>query len=356
MTKWKTVVEPNLPFELKDKTILELGCNAGLYMIHCVDQGAAKCIGIEPLPRFQQQLYTTLDVMSNFKDFDYRSKIQIEREFAHEVDMSNFNPVDLTLALNVMYWLIFEDESGEFIDWKNKLKKILSSVASVTDYLLIVGDESIFEHRNKNHLNLFGSNIENTIPYLDPFFRILKKDIVEVAGYKLGVILARSRISSRINSQGEISVPYTFSYFVEGNGEDGDEKKWVKPFFLALEDFINGVMSNTLKDLTDTPYFRWIERRVKEHGVYDNAKDRKGILKRVWHDIEIIMEYKKYGVKEPIIFQEREDGTYKLIEGHHRLTIYKILGKDFIPATIVGGKERDFRVFETENINSSSTS
>ena len=43
--KWQAFIRPNLPFDLADKRVLEIGCNAGLFLIECVKQGAREAIG-----------------------------------------------------------------------------------------------------------------------------------------------------------------------------------------------------------------------------------------------------------------------------------------------------------------------
>ena len=47
LAKWREFVEPSLPFSPAGRRILEVGCNAGVFLQECVRHGAREAVGIE---------------------------------------------------------------------------------------------------------------------------------------------------------------------------------------------------------------------------------------------------------------------------------------------------------------------
>lgn len=56
LKKWEIFIEPYLPIDFKDKRILEIGTNAGLYLFNSIIKKKAKfCLGIEPNKKYLKQ-------------------------------------------------------------------------------------------------------------------------------------------------------------------------------------------------------------------------------------------------------------------------------------------------------------
>ena len=56
LKKWEKFIEPYLPINFKDKRILEVGTNAGLYLYNSIIKKNAKfCLGIEPDQKYLKQ-------------------------------------------------------------------------------------------------------------------------------------------------------------------------------------------------------------------------------------------------------------------------------------------------------------
>jgi SAM-dependent methyltransferase len=55
INKWKHFIKPSLPFDLKNKRVLEVGCNAGLFLAECVREGAREAVGIEKDDHYYSQ-------------------------------------------------------------------------------------------------------------------------------------------------------------------------------------------------------------------------------------------------------------------------------------------------------------
>ena len=80
INKWNNYVKPNLPFDLKGKVVLDVGCNAGLFLIQAIKEGAEFAYGIEPSDShkfdngFDKQAKLVIDI---FSEIDFRNVDEI---------------------------------------------------------------------------------------------------------------------------------------------------------------------------------------------------------------------------------------------------------------------------------------
>lgn len=93
--KWHKFICPTLPFSLKGKTVLECGCNASLFLIQALKEGAKKAYGIEidqhylEQAKFVRNTFSEIEnkeydieyFKSSFDDFDYQSLEQVDVVF-----------------------------------------------------------------------------------------------------------------------------------------------------------------------------------------------------------------------------------------------------------------------------------
>ena len=63
--KWYKFIKPNLPFDLKGKRVLEIGCNAGLFLQQSIKEGAIEGVGIEKDDRYYAQAKFTSKAISD---------------------------------------------------------------------------------------------------------------------------------------------------------------------------------------------------------------------------------------------------------------------------------------------------
>jgi hypothetical protein len=45
LAKWNFYIKPILPIPIEGSSILDLGCNSGLFSLHCLQQGAKLAVG-----------------------------------------------------------------------------------------------------------------------------------------------------------------------------------------------------------------------------------------------------------------------------------------------------------------------
>jgi tRNA (mo5U34)-methyltransferase len=92
---WRTF-EHTLPADLRGRTVLDIGCNAGFFAIKMKQRGAARVVGIDSDPRYLAQARFAADVLE--VDIDFRQMTVYDVAKLGE-------RFDLVLFLGVLYHL-----------------------------------------------------------------------------------------------------------------------------------------------------------------------------------------------------------------------------------------------------------
>jgi len=197
INKWNNYIKPFLPFNLKDKVILDIGSNSGLFIIQSLKEGAKFVYGIESdhksMGRIEQH-NLVVDIFSEIDNFDYKSRIKIIQKQAHKVDWKNdFNHyIDIVIAANVIYWFTFSDEYGIMTNAVNILEDILENISKISSHILIIGDENVQGSRKSKNEGYLCTGIETTLPFLGKY-NVMKSWIDKKDNdRKASVILAES--------------------------------------------------------------------------------------------------------------------------------------------------------------------
>ena len=140
LAKWHAFVRPNLPFGLTNRRVLELGCNAGLFLIECVREGAREAIGVERDAHYFEQAQFVASVFSRLRGEYFPVRVfQGEMEnFGYEL-LGRF---DLALLLASIYHIGKPQVYGRLA--KEEIFSLqvntIRAVAAVADYLLFQGN------------------------------------------------------------------------------------------------------------------------------------------------------------------------------------------------------------------------
>ena len=139
--KWDNFIKPLIPFKnVKNKTFVELGCNAGLFLILAKKMGFKTVIGIEPnticfkQSQFVKKAYSEINpIYKSIKLLNkkvgtctYDNKHDNECE---TLSIDNIPTADITLLANVLYWIPMESI-------KKYVKNILRKK---TRYVIVIG-------------------------------------------------------------------------------------------------------------------------------------------------------------------------------------------------------------------------
>jgi len=134
--KWRTFVQPNLPFDLRGKRVLEVGCNAGLFLHTCVQAGVREAVGIEKDEHYYNQAQFIMDAFSRLNDRYY--PVRVYPGSMEDFDYPMLGNFDLTLLLNVIYHIGKSDDYRDLNpEQVNQLQvKTLRNLASISRYLM----------------------------------------------------------------------------------------------------------------------------------------------------------------------------------------------------------------------------
>ena len=93
---WQTI-QKLLPLDLSDKTLLDVGCNAGFYAFEAKRRGARRVLGVDGQRQHVRQGLFVRKVLG--LDVEFR------RLNVYELDKRNIGQFDITLALGLLYHL-----------------------------------------------------------------------------------------------------------------------------------------------------------------------------------------------------------------------------------------------------------
>ena len=157
--KWDNFIFPLIPFKNgKNKIFLDIGCNAGLYLLYAKEYGFEKIIGIEPNKFYFNQLKFVIDYFKKEKneveqillrrsigESDYSLKnMLLDNKILNDIDrckkfsFKEIGKVDLMLLNHVFYWIEIK-EKDKFIKKSSKNCR----------YIIIVDKTDILNKNNK---------------------------------------------------------------------------------------------------------------------------------------------------------------------------------------------------------------
>jgi len=271
--KWDNFVAPLLPDGCKDLTLIDMGCNMGLFCKLAEDKGFRNVIGIDK------------DSEAIRKGNKYASKIKAKYKLIKgEMQEVELPLTDYTIFVNSHYYL----NIGEFIPLLDKLR-------NRTRYCLVVsGNKNTYPH-------IASSDKKSLRNYFKDWEEV--KGIDEIDGSddlsprRLWTLNFKSPTLKRVN----------MDLLDCGNHVQED-------FYADID---KGV------DYKRTRYFRII----KPYRLRKNARSRSVWTEGQLHEffknkIKLYMDMKENGLKQPIIV----NNANRILDGNHRFIILKHLG------------------------------
>lgn len=152
--KWEKFILPSLPFSLNGKTILDCGCNAGLFLINACKNGAVYAHGIEYDSRYYQQAMFTVRTFEKLEKKKY--PISIYRSSFEDFDYTQIGSIDLAMFLNTIYHIgkttRKNEDSDKILQHQTRMLKRVSEVAQ---YILFQGNPLEDQGRGKGKESLY---------------------------------------------------------------------------------------------------------------------------------------------------------------------------------------------------------
>ena len=280
--KWDNFIAPLLRKDCTDRTFVEMGCNAGLFLKLAEDKGFRHVVGVEKdkTPVEEGLRYR------NLIGYNYRIiKRTLGGPFGNP---GNFNideiPVaDITLMSTFHYYIDI-----------NSWIKYLDRLRNKTHHVLIVS-----RHVSQDHWRAL-SDYKSVCKYFEGWEELgvikgISKDN-DPSPRNLWSMIFRNPLLARINIE-DIKTPKTEMCVAIGN-------------LAAL------VRDNDNIDPFDTDYYKaWVERK---RGRWSSKKIRMFVKDK----FDLMISIKENGLIDPLIVQQDN----KLSDGGHRLAVLKAFG------------------------------
>ena len=147
--KWRRFIQPNLPFDLGGKRVLELGCNAGLFLAECVKRGAREAVGIEKDSHYYEQARFIVNSLARLHGSYY--PIRVYQGSMEGFDHAGLGHFDLALLLNVIYHIGKSEEyAGLSSDGVVEAQvTMLRKVSRIAEFILFQANPLKDEGRGK---------------------------------------------------------------------------------------------------------------------------------------------------------------------------------------------------------------
>lgn len=280
--KWNNFINPLLPIDCKDKTFVEIGCNAGLYLKMARDKGFRHVIGIE---MFKQNCKWA-EKYRNSLGYNYTI---LNREVGKNFSFDELPVADITLISNVHYYIDL-----------NSWIKYLDVLQYKTCYCLIVSrplrhPQQFMPKSELSDLRYYFKNwaemgvVDNVSRRHDPHPRHLWSILFKST-------LQRTKISD-------------ISYKTSTEMDD------------AMVKLARVINQDGLVDPKETEYYQnWYKRKVEFKEGFRKWKEEQ-VYEFVKNKIALMYDVKMNGLKNPLLISSDS----KLLDGGHRLAMIREL-------------------------------
>ena len=295
--KWSNFIDPLLPKECQEMTLVEMGCSAGLFLRMAKEKGFKNVVGVEKSKR------ACLAGEEYKKQYGLEYKI-INRSIDDLFDFNELPMADVTLLANIHYHIKLPD----LLIYLDRLehKTIYALVVSVMEKDVhwkpergIEGLRNYF--KNWEEVKMINVLSVNNDPHPRTMFSMLFKSKIE-----------------RRNIDDIYTFPKNESVKIYKNDAN---------FTISLlpNDLAERVSKSDDVDYKDTLYWKKRER------VRIQKKSDKEMVDFIQGKIEMMKDIKKNGQRNPILIKDNN----RIYDGWHRLSILKYLGSKSVIVRIV---------------------
>ena len=285
--KWNNFIEPLLPKDCKDMTLIEIGCNAGMFLKLAKDKGFTNVIGIE-------KDKTNCDVGKEYRDslgLDYKI---INDKVGQKFDFDNLPVSDYVVLSNLHYHLLLDD----FLYLEERL-------FYKTRYCLVV---SVYIEQPNWRPK---SDIESVRSYFKKWKEVDVINPITVEGDPRPRDLFGILFKSDLERKEMSSIRSSHLNMIKRSP--------------SLEKLVDDVMKHREIDIRKHPYYDRTVRSRKhkwtEKQMYDFVRGK----------IELAIDVRDNGLKRAVNIEE--DG--RMLEGNHRLVILRHLGHSSVLVRII---------------------
>ena len=271
--KWNNFVKPFLPKDCKEMTLIDVGCNAGLFLKLAKEHGFNGVVGVEP----DEEAYDKAIDYRNRNGFNYNI---VNKKYGNCIDDLPLS--DFVIFVNVHYYFTPE-EWREYID---KLKE-------KAEYVIIVTAEK------KPNTNFAASDLTG-----------IRKDFEEWQEVKVIDIPKDETPHSRHLT----SICFKNNTLEHVNIDELDNGNNQQRGF--LEELDLGI------DVLKTNYYKRLKDYRKRTGSKQEVWSDDELIKYMYERVALYEDVKKNGLKEAIIVGKNN----RITDGNHRHSIMQYLG------------------------------
>ena len=170
INKWNFIIRKNLPKNLEELKILDLGCASGLFSMACAREGA-KVIGLELDKEGYLQSLLTREIYSEIDKVNYNNNFEIIRCDFMNFDWEKYGKFDVVLALNVLYWVETPYEKISPEDRRNynneNLLNLIKKIKENSKIVIVQADENKYQRRLKSSGSLDATDSQRVVKLLE---------------------------------------------------------------------------------------------------------------------------------------------------------------------------------------------
>ena len=307
--KWDTFIEPLIPFKYNTgRTFVELGCNAGLFLLRAGSVGFRRIVGIEALNKFHSQAQTVVAQKGSQYSIKLMHKIVGENTGVHPatgklLDLNLLPVADMTLLANVHYWI---NEPA--------LVKYIAELSKKSLYVIVVGLGP--RNHTPSRPDLVG---------VRKYFKGQWDEVDVIENLKIkGDSCPRDMYSVLFKSKqlSEFKTAEIAKKLVALSNRRANRQA---KFFDAFGDFVNNIINTEGRSIEGTKYFDYLQTREPKRSRLSVGTARG----RIAGDAKLISSIVNDGLRKPIGVPKvltTQSATGKF-DGYHRLAILLATGQ-----------------------------
>jgi len=286
--KWNTFINPLLPDVCTDKTFVEVGCNAGLFLKLASEKGFRNVVGMEK----SRSTYRMAKYYKEKMKYNYRVlHSQVDKNFRFD----DLPVADVTLMSNMHYYI----DLNSFIEY-------IDALQYKSAYCLIVS-----RHLRKQEHWMPSGEFDTIRTYFKDWLEVDSVNNISTKGdphpREMWSMLFKSKYLNRV----------PIKKFDKDFSEDALMKSRAFPeIHNALTELGQLIATNDDINIEDTTFYKiWVARKK-------NKWDDKKIYTFVKDKVDTMYDIKKYGLKKPLLIHLYN----KICDGGHRVAALKGLG------------------------------
>jgi len=291
--KWRNFIAPLLPLDAHDRTFVEIGCNAGLFLRLAKEHGFRDVVGVEA----DADACRMAELYRNAHGLDYRI---MNRTVGVDFSWDELPVADVVLLSNMHYYI----HMAHFLPFVDRMRWKTITCIVVSRAM-----------RDRKH--------GHPLPDLDSIRQMFCDWEIDRAIQTTSVMLEGDPHPRRVHSQlfrSRLQRQPISDHTTRGHP------------YRKHQEFVDLVREGRDIQLRDTLNWRyWVQRKQTDKKGQQDAWTDDEVQAHVQHRLDFVRDIMENGMKEPILARPDRIG----IDGGNRAAVLKLLGYDSIIVRVV---------------------